>query len=76
MFGRPYLHALAAAGEVGMDHLLDELSENFCPTPALVGRPTAADPTPSIVELEGSGVVLESRARPSPVNPGKSKILG
>ena len=49
MFGRPYLYALAAADEPGVDHLLDQFTEDLTRTLALLGVPKAADLTPAAV---------------------------
>ena len=49
MFGRPYLYALAAAGEPGVDHLLDQFTEDLTRTLALLGVPKASDLTPASV---------------------------
>ena len=51
MFGRPYLYALAAAGEPGIEYLLDQFAEDLTRTLALIGVPTAADLTPTAVRL-------------------------
>ena len=49
MFGRPYLYALAAAGEPGVDHLIDQFTEDLHRTLALLGAPKATDLTPASV---------------------------
>ncbi|WP_419848280.1 alpha-hydroxy acid oxidase [Candidatus Poriferisocius sp.] len=49
MFGRPYLYALAAAGEPGVDHLIDQFTEDLHRTLALIGVPKASDLTPASV---------------------------
>ncbi len=49
MFGRPYLYALAAAGETGVDHIIDQFTEDLTRTLALLGVPAAADLTPASV---------------------------
>ena len=49
MFGRPYLYALAAAGEPGVDHLIDQFTEDLHRTLALLGVPKATDLTPASV---------------------------
>ena len=49
MFGRPYLYALAAAGEPGVDHLIDQFTEDLHRTLALLGVPQATDLTPASV---------------------------
>jgi isopentenyl diphosphate isomerase/L-lactate dehydrogenase-like FMN-dependent dehydrogenase len=43
MIGRPYLYALAAAGEPGVDWLLDFLKDGVARTLALTGRPGISD---------------------------------
>nr|MCQ3811607.1 alpha-hydroxy-acid oxidizing protein [Acidimicrobiia bacterium] len=53
MFGRPYLYALAAAGEPGVDHLLDQFTEDLTRTLALIGVPKASDLTPAAVRRRG-----------------------
>ena len=53
MFGRPYLYALAAGGEPGVDHLLDQFTEDLTRTLALIGVPEAADLTPAAVRRRG-----------------------
>ena len=54
MFGRPYLYALAAAGEPGVDLLLDQFAEDLTRTLALIGVPTAAGLTPAAVRQLGA----------------------
>jgi len=49
MFGRPYLYALAAAGEPGVDHLIDQFTEDLTRTLALLGVPKASALTPASV---------------------------
>ncbi len=43
MFGRPYLYALGAAGETGVAYLIDQFTEDFQRTLALLGVPKAAN---------------------------------
>jgi L-lactate dehydrogenase (cytochrome) len=43
MIGRAYLYGLGAAGERGVDHVLDHLAEGMRRTMALIGCPTIAD---------------------------------
>ncbi len=43
MTGRPYLYGLAAAGEAGVEHVLDLFTEDFRRTLALIGCPSARD---------------------------------
>jgi L-lactate dehydrogenase (cytochrome) len=45
MAGRPYLYALGAAGERGVDHLLAMFAADLRRTMALLGTPTLADLT-------------------------------
>ena len=54
MFGRPYLYALATAGEPGVDHLLTQFTEDLHRTLALIGVPAAADLTPDAVRQRGA----------------------
>lgn len=49
MFGRPYLYALAAGGEPGVDHLIGQFTEDLHRTLALIGVPAASDLTPASV---------------------------
>ncbi len=49
MVGRPYLYALGAAGEAGVDHLINFLSEGMERTMALTGCGTIGDITPELV---------------------------
>ena len=49
MFGRPYLYALAAAGEPGVDHLINQFTEDLTRTLALLGIPKATALTPTSV---------------------------
>ena len=53
MFGRPYLYALAAAGEPGVDHLIDQFTEDLNRTLALLGVPKASALTPASVRRRG-----------------------
>ena len=53
MFGRPYLYALATAGEPGVDHLIDQFTEDLTRTLALLGIPKASDLTPASVRQRG-----------------------
>jgi isopentenyl diphosphate isomerase/L-lactate dehydrogenase-like FMN-dependent dehydrogenase len=43
MSGRAYLYGLGAAGEAGVDHVLDLLSSDMKRTMALIGCPAVAD---------------------------------
>jgi L-lactate dehydrogenase (cytochrome) len=47
--GRPYLYALGAAGERGVDHVLDFFADGLRRTMALCGRATIADIDRSLV---------------------------
>jgi L-lactate dehydrogenase (cytochrome) len=49
MIGRPYLYALAAGGERGVTHMLQQLDEGVRRTMALVGAGTTAELTPALV---------------------------
>ncbi|MCY3967422.1 MAG: alpha-hydroxy acid oxidase [bacterium] len=49
MFGRPYLYALAAAGEAGVEHLIDQFTEDLTRTLALLGVPAASKLTPASI---------------------------
>ncbi|MCY4162633.1 MAG: alpha-hydroxy acid oxidase [bacterium] len=49
MFGRPYLYALAAAGEAGLEHLIDQFTEDLTRTLALLGVPAASKLTPASI---------------------------
>jgi L-lactate dehydrogenase (cytochrome) len=49
MAGRAYLYALAAAGERGVDHVLDLLATDMTRTMSLVGARTVADLTPDLI---------------------------
>jgi L-lactate dehydrogenase (cytochrome) len=49
MIGRAYLYALGAAGERGVDHVLDHLTDGTRRTMALIGCPTIADLSPAAV---------------------------
>jgi 4-hydroxymandelate oxidase len=49
LVGRPYLWALAAAGEQGVRALLDTLTTDLRDTMTLAGCPTIADITPDLV---------------------------
>ena len=50
MGGRLFLYALAAAGERGVDHVLDLLRTGTERTMALVGASTVADLGPELLE--------------------------
>ena len=54
MFGRPYLYALATAGEPGVDHLIDQFTEDLHRTLALLGIPKASALTPASVRLRST----------------------
>ena len=47
--GRPYLYALGAAGEAGVDHLLEFFAEGFSRTMQLCGARNVAELTPELV---------------------------
>ncbi|MEL7156326.1 MAG: alpha-hydroxy acid oxidase, partial [Actinomycetota bacterium] len=49
MIGRPYLYALGAAGERGVDHVLDFMAQGMRRTMALSGCRTLDDITPELV---------------------------
>ncbi len=49
MVGRPYLYALGAAGEAGVDHLISFLAEGMARTMALTGCNTVGDITAELV---------------------------
>jgi L-lactate dehydrogenase (cytochrome) len=49
MIGRAYLYGLGAAGERGVDHVLDHLADGTRRTMALIGCPTIADLSPAAV---------------------------
>jgi L-lactate dehydrogenase (cytochrome) len=49
MIGRAYLYGLGAAGERGVDHVLDHLAEGMRRTMALIGCPTVSDLSPAAV---------------------------
>ncbi|MEZ5280241.1 MAG: alpha-hydroxy acid oxidase [Acidimicrobiales bacterium] len=49
MMGRPYLYALGAAGERGVDHVLRFMAEGMSRTMALVGANTLADLGPDLI---------------------------
>ena len=49
MVGRPYLYALGAAGEAGVDHLISFLAEGMERTMALTGCNTVGDITAELV---------------------------
>jgi L-lactate dehydrogenase (cytochrome) len=51
MAGRAYLYALGAAGELGVDRVLDMLKSDVRRTMALVGARTVAELTPDLVAL-------------------------
>ncbi len=53
MAGRPHLYALGAAGERGVDHMLDLMRAGMERTMALVGSATVADLGPELVRLRG-----------------------
>ncbi len=52
--GRPYLYALGAAGERGVDQLLGFMREGMERTMALTGRRSVAEIDRSLVRLRGS----------------------
>ncbi len=54
MIGRAYLYGLGAAGERGVDHVLDHLAEGMRRTMALIGHPTIADLSPDAVHWRTS----------------------
>jgi L-lactate dehydrogenase (cytochrome) len=49
MAGRAYLYGLAAAGEAGVDHVIDLLAADVARTMALVGASQVEDLTPQLV---------------------------
>jgi len=53
MAGRAYLYGLGAAGERGVDHVLDLLLADVRRTMALVGAASVADLTPELVAVPG-----------------------
>ncbi|HEY6629777.1 MAG TPA: alpha-hydroxy acid oxidase [Acidimicrobiia bacterium] len=53
MAGRAYMYGLGAAGEEGVDHVLNLLSTDLKRTMALVGCKTIGDIGPEYVSLEG-----------------------
>lgn len=57
MAGRAYLYGLGAAGEVGVDHVLDLLSAETRRTMALIGCPTVAQLGPEYVDFESTAGV-------------------
>ena len=52
MAGRPYLYALGAAGELGVDWLLDFFDDGMRRTMALCGAPSVDDLTPALISKE------------------------
>jgi L-lactate dehydrogenase (cytochrome) len=54
MIGRAYLYGLGAAGERGVDHVLDHLAEGMRRTMALIGYPTITDLSPAAVHWRSS----------------------
>jgi len=72
MAGRAYLYGLGAAGERGVDHVLQLLATDIRRTMALVGCRTTADLSPDHVsgwEQQGSGRLLPGE-RPGPLAGG------
>lgn len=70
MAGRAYLYGLGAAGEAGVDHVLDLLSAETRRTMALIGCPTIAQLGPEYVDFGSTVGVGRSGLRgerPSPV---------
>lgn len=59
--GRPWLWGLAAAGEPGVDRILDLFSEEVDRTLALTGRRTLADVDASILSLP-AGTAISNAA--------------
>ena len=55
MIGRAYLYGLGAAGERGVDHVLDHLAGGMRRTMALIGCQTLADLTPAAVAWRPPG---------------------
>lgn len=49
MIGRAYLYGLGAAGERGVDHVLDHLADGMRRTMALIGCPSVSDLSPAAV---------------------------
>ena len=70
--GRPYLYALGAAGERGVDQLLGFIREGLERTMALTGRRSVArdrplsGATPGLGQLPDSGPCLTAYSSPSP----------
>jgi L-lactate dehydrogenase (cytochrome) len=54
MIGRAYLYGLGAAGERGVDHVLDHLADGARRTMALIGCPTINDLSPAAVHWRTS----------------------
>jgi L-lactate dehydrogenase (cytochrome) len=54
MIGRAYLYGLGAAGERGVDHVLDHLADGMRRTMALIGCPTINDLSPAAVQWRSS----------------------
>jgi L-lactate dehydrogenase (cytochrome) len=50
MTGRPYLYGLGAAGERGVDHVLEHIREGVVRTMSLLGTPTLADVGPNLLD--------------------------
>ncbi len=50
LIGRPYLYGLAAAGQGGVERILDVFRVDFIRTLALLGCPRAADLGPEWVQ--------------------------
>jgi L-lactate dehydrogenase (cytochrome) len=48
--GRPYLYAMGAAGERGVDHVLDFMRDGMLRTMALSGRRSVAEIDRDLVE--------------------------
>jgi L-lactate dehydrogenase (cytochrome) len=53
MIGRAYLYGLGAAGERGVDHVLETLRQGVRRTMALAGARTVADIGPDLVTRRG-----------------------
>jgi 4-hydroxymandelate oxidase len=54
MIGRPYVHALATAGALGVAHCIRLLRDEFEAAMALAGCATLADITPAVLDRDGA----------------------
>jgi 4-hydroxymandelate oxidase len=57
LIGRPYMFALAVAGEAGVSRVLELLRQELVTAMALTGRPTIADIDLSLIRKDGTGEV-------------------